>query len=161
MSRGPAPLPERAAGEELPAWISGRAVAPGRPVGLAANSPGRLPCGTTTGSTGATGLARLLFPRTLAPVTDPMSGFFVVRTLAIDPAALRPRGFKILLEVLVRTPRLRVAEVPFEFAERHAGKSKASAREMARYLRQLVALRITTAGRLRLARSSQRLKIAG
>jgi dolichol-phosphate mannosyltransferase len=96
------------------------------------------------GSSGATGLARLLFPRTLAPVTDPMSGFFAVRTAAIDPAALRPQGFKILLEVLVRTPRLRVVEVPFDFAERHAGKSKASCREMARYLRQLVALWVAT-----------------
>lgn len=111
------------------------------------------------GSSGATGLARLLFPRILVPVTDPMSGFFAVRTAAIDPAALRPRGFKILLEVLVRTPQLRVAEVPFEFAERHAGESKASWREMARYLRQLVALRIATAGRARLARPPQRLKI--
>jgi dolichol-phosphate mannosyltransferase len=64
-----------------------------------------------------------------------------------------PGGFKILLEVLVRTPRLQVAEVPFEFAERHAGKSKASAREMARYLRQLVVLRIATADRPGLARS--------
>jgi glycosyltransferase involved in cell wall biosynthesis len=111
------------------------------------------------GSSGATGLARLLFPRTLAPVTDPMSGFFAVRTAAIDPAALRPRGFKILLEVLVRNPRLRVVEVPFEFADRHAGKSKASWREMARYLRQLAALRIATAGGARLARPPQPLKI--
>lgn len=98
----------------------------------------------SVGSSGATGLARLLFPRALAPVTDPMSGFFAVRTSAIDPAALRPRGFKILLEMLIRTPRLRVTEIPFKFAERHAGMSKASWREMVRYLRQLVALRIST-----------------
>jgi hypothetical protein len=71
-----------------------------------------------------------------------------------------PGGLKILLEVLVRTPRLQVAEVPFEFAERHAGKSKASAREMARYLRQLVVLRIATADRPGLARSTQTLKVA-
>jgi dolichol-phosphate mannosyltransferase len=111
------------------------------------------------GSSGATGVARLLFPRILAPVTDPMRGFFAVRTAAIDPATLRPRGFKILLEVLVRTPRIQVAEVPFEFAERYAGRSKASGREMARYLRQLVALRIATADRPGLARSPQALKI--
>jgi dolichol-phosphate mannosyltransferase len=53
-----------------------------------------------------------------------------------------------------------VAEVPFEFAERHAGESKASAREMARYLHQLVALRIATADRPRLARAPQTIKIA-
>jgi hypothetical protein len=109
------------------------------------NSKGLSSRARRLGSSGATGLARLLFPRTLAPVTDPMSGFFAVRTAAIDPAELHPRGFKILLEVLVRTRPLRVVEVPFEFAERCVGKSKASWREMARYLRLLVALRITTA----------------
>jgi dolichol-phosphate mannosyltransferase len=108
------------------------------------------------GSSGATGLVRLLFPRTLAPATDPMSGFFAVRTAAIDPVALRPRGFKILLEVLVRTQPLRVVEVPFEFAQRYVGKSKASWREMARYLRLLVVLRITTARRPRSLRRSRR-----
>lgn len=96
-------------------------------------------------SAGATEMARLLFPRTLCSITDPMSGFFAVRTAAVDPAVLRPRGFKILLEVLARTPRLRVAEVPFTFAERHAGTSKASWREAASYLRQLMALRAATA----------------
>jgi dolichol-phosphate mannosyltransferase len=98
-------------------------------------------------SAGATGVARVLFPRTLARVSDPMSGFFAVRTAAVDPAGLRPRGFKILLELLVRNPRLRVAEVPFTFAERYSGRSKASWREATRYLRQLLALRMAAAGR--------------
>jgi dolichol-phosphate mannosyltransferase len=98
-------------------------------------------------SGGATVAARVLFPRTLADVTDPMSGFFAFRTAAVDPAALRPQGFKILLEVLARTPYLRVTEVPFEFAERYAGQSKASWREAARYLRQLVGLRAATAAK--------------
>jgi dolichol-phosphate mannosyltransferase len=102
----------------------------------------------SVGSSGATRLARLLFPRILAPVTDPMSGFFAVRTAAVNPTALRPLGFKILLEVLIRIPRLQVTEVPFEFAERQAGKSKASWQEMARYLRQLVTLRVATFGRM-------------
>ena len=91
--------------------------------------------------------ARVLFPRALAHVSDPMSGFFAVRTAAVRPGDLRPRGFKILLELLVRTPGLRVAEVPFTFAERHDGQSKASGREAARYLRQLVGLRLAVAGR--------------
>jgi dolichol-phosphate mannosyltransferase len=95
-------------------------------------------------SAGSIMAARLLFPRALAGVTDPMSGFFAVRTAAVDAAALRPKGFKILLEVLIRTPRLRVAELPFAFAERHAGQSKASWREAFRYLRQLIALRAAT-----------------
>jgi dolichol-phosphate mannosyltransferase len=80
--------------------------------------------------------ALTLFPA-LRHVTDPMSGFFLVRRRSLDLDALEPRGFKILLEILVRTPGLRVSEVPFEFGERHAGKTKASLREGVRYLSQL------------------------
>ena len=71
----------------------------------------------------------LLFPTRLWHVTDPMSGCFIVRRDAVDLDRLRPRGFKILLEILVRTPGLRVSEVPLGFGERHAGHTKASARE--------------------------------
>ena len=103
-------------------------------------------------SRGAGAAARVLFPRALAGVSDPMSGFFAVRTAAVRPGDLRPRGFKILLELLVRTPGLRVAEVPFTFAERQHEQSKTSGREGARYLRQLVALRLAAGRAGRLAR---------
>jgi dolichol-phosphate mannosyltransferase len=88
------------------------------------------------------GSATLVFRRRLHHVSDPMSGFFIVRREALDLDALQPNGFKILLEILVRTPGLRVAEVPFEFGTRFAGASKASAREGARYLAQLTRLRL-------------------
>lgn len=81
--------------------------------------------------------ATLLFPTSLWHVTDPMSGCFLVRRDAVDLDSLRPRGFKILLEILVRTPGLAVSEVPVWFGERHAGETKASAREALRYLGQL------------------------
>jgi dolichol-phosphate mannosyltransferase len=86
--------------------------------------------------------ARALFPIRLRAVSDPMSGFFVVRRDAVRLEHLRPRGFKILLELLVRNPGLRVGEVPFEFGARFAGDSKASALEGLRYLRQLASLRL-------------------
>jgi dolichol-phosphate mannosyltransferase len=92
-------------------------------------------------SRASTGAARLLFPRSLGSVTDPMSGFFLVRRSAVALDQLRPRGFKILLEILARSRKLRAAEVPFEFGVRFAGESKASLAEGGRYLRQLVALR--------------------
>jgi putative flippase GtrA len=66
----------------------------------------------------------------------------MVRREAIDLDALRPQGFKILLEILVRNPGLNVGEVPFTFAERHAGDSKASLREGINYLTQLWRLRL-------------------
>jgi glycosyltransferase involved in cell wall biosynthesis len=92
--------------------------------------------------------ARVLFPRRLRSVTDPMSGFFLVRRRAVDTASLQPRGFKILLEILARTARLRVTEVPFSFGERHAGESKASLSEGMAYLGQLAALRFGAMPRL-------------
>jgi glycosyltransferase involved in cell wall biosynthesis len=93
-------------------------------------------------SRGGTALAHVLFPVRLHRVTDPLSGFFLVRRTAVDLDRLRPRGFKILLEILGRTPALRIAEVPFEFGERHAGESKASFREGLRYVAQLCELRV-------------------
>ena len=82
----------------------------------------------------STRAAVMLFPTRLWHVTDPMSGCFMVRRDALDLDRLRPQGFKILLEILVRTPGLRVSEVPLEFGERHAGHTKASPREAMRYL---------------------------
>jgi dolichol-phosphate mannosyltransferase len=85
--------------------------------------------------------AALLFRNRLRKVSDPLSGYFLVRREAVDLDALKPKGFKILLEVLVRTKGLRVSEVPFEFGERFAGETKASVREGMRYFGQLFGLR--------------------
>jgi len=89
-----------------------------------------------------TACARRAFPRRLRGVTDPMSGFFLLRRAALDLETLHPTGFKILLEILVRTPGLRRTEVGYEFATRHAGDSKASVREGMTYLRHLAKLRL-------------------
>ena len=101
------------------------------------------------GSDGATAIAKTLFPSRLSNVTDPLSGFFLVNRTAIPMDHLRPDGFKILLEILVRSPGLSVAEIPFRFGERHSGETKASAREAARYLRLLGTLRATPNARPR------------
>jgi glycosyltransferase involved in cell wall biosynthesis len=95
--------------------------------------------------------AKILFPHRLRDVTDPMSGLFMVRKNAIPLERLRPRGFKILLEILVRSTALRVREVPFQFGKRYAEESKASFREGLSYLAQLGRLRIGE-GALRLVR---------
>ena len=92
-------------------------------------------------STASGTAAHIMFPQQLKQVSDPMSGYFLVRKAALDLNRLQPRGFKILLEILVRTPGLRVAEVGFQFGERFAGESKASLREGARYLSHLWHLR--------------------
>jgi dolichol-phosphate mannosyltransferase len=93
-------------------------------------------------STACGSAARLLFPLRLRGVTDPMSGFFLVRRSTVDPDALRPRGFKILLELLVRSHGLRTSEVGYAFAGRSAGQSKGSVREGLTYATSLGALRL-------------------
>jgi dolichol-phosphate mannosyltransferase len=73
-------------------------------------------------------------------VSDPMSGFFAVRTDAYRAvrSALRPTGFKILLELLACLPQsVRVAEVPMRFGLRRRGQSKLSARVQLQFLSQI------------------------
>lgn len=98
-------------------------------------------------SSWATLAARTLFPRALSQVTDPMSGYFAMRRSAVDATELRPDGFKILLEILVRTRNSPIGEVPFVFGIRHGGTSKASFREGLRYLRLLLRLRMSVSCR--------------
>jgi dolichol-phosphate mannosyltransferase len=105
--------------------------------GADALGPVRALISTTCGSA-----AKLLFPVRLRGVTDPMSGFFLVRRSAVNLDELRPRGFKILLELLVRHGGLRPTEVGFTFADRHAGESKGSLREGLTYLGALGDLRL-------------------
>ncbi|MDC0887348.1 glycosyltransferase family 2 protein [Altererythrobacter sp.] len=60
-------------------------------------------------------------------LTDPMSGFFLMRTNDLRRLApgLSGIGFKVLLDILATAPEpLRVAEVPLNFAPRRAGDSK-------------------------------------
>ena len=87
------------------------------------------------GSRLATALAR-----PLVSCGDPLSGFFAVDR-RILPAAdrLRPGGYKIALELMVRG-RLRVAEVPIDFRDRSTGASKMNLRVLAAYLGQLARL---------------------
>ncbi len=62
-------------------------------------------------------------------VTDPMSGFFVIRREIIARIArkLSPDGFKILADILLSEGRgLKIVETPYVFRQRQAGESKLS-----------------------------------
>jgi dolichol-phosphate mannosyltransferase len=75
---------------------------------------------------------------------DPMSGFFAVRREVYERgrARLRPRGYKILLEILVkcRVPPTKIVEVPFLFKDRRQGHSKLGWRVAAGFVSQHVDL---------------------
>lgn len=66
-------------------------------------------------------------------VKDPLSGYFVVRRECMQTLQLQPEGFKILLEILVKGKIRKATEVPFRFATRQSGKSKADIKVALQY----------------------------
>ncbi len=90
-------------------------------------------------SKGAVFLAHLLLPKT-KQVSDPMSGFFLLRKSVVDGVNLKPSGYKILLEVLAMGQFRNVAEVPYNFRLREKGESKLSTRTQIDYIKHLLSL---------------------
>jgi len=75
--------------------------------------------------------------RGLTPVRDATSGFFLMRRDRARGVTISAGGFKICLELLIRSePRL-VIEVPYVFKGRTVGESKMNLKEATGYLRQL------------------------
>jgi dolichol-phosphate mannosyltransferase len=99
-------------------------------------------------SRGASLVARLLF-REARLSSDPLSGFFLCRRALIDGIEFRPVGFKILLELLVCVPSLRVVDVPVSQAPRVHGASKAELRQGLMYLGHLRSLFMEVPGSAR------------
>lgn len=102
-------------------------------------------------SRGAQVLGLLILPSVLGRVSDPMSGYFMVRRSAIALCTLNPVGYKILLEVIGRGEVREIAEVGYVFQERQGGESKVTWKQYIDYLHHLVRLRLSTGrvGRLR------------
>jgi dolichol-phosphate mannosyltransferase len=86
-------------------------------------------------------LGLTILPEVVGRVSDPMSGYFLVRREAIAGAPLKPLGYKILIEVLARGAVRRVAEVGYVFTERALGASKVTRRQYVEYVRHLWGLR--------------------
>ena len=69
-------------------------------------------------SRGAQLLGLLVLPEIVGQVSDPMSGYFLVRRQAIANRTLRPSGSKILLEVLSQGEVGQIEEAGYVFHER-------------------------------------------
>ncbi|MFW9843613.1 MAG: polyprenol monophosphomannose synthase [Candidatus Thorarchaeota archaeon] len=69
----------------------------------------------------ATRLATLFFR---IKTTDPMSGLMGCKSANLLASGFQSSGFKFLLELLVRNPNLKVADVPIVFHDRVRGSSK-------------------------------------
>jgi dolichol-phosphate mannosyltransferase len=82
--------------------------------------------------------AASLLARGLTDAADPMAGFFAIKTATLSRAAtLRPLGYKIALELIVRCRCRNIVEVPIMFQNRTVGESKLSLAQQWLYLRHL------------------------
>ncbi|MEB3249201.1 MAG: glycosyltransferase [Merismopediaceae bacterium] len=98
-------------------------------------------------SRGAQMLGLLILPEVISRLSDPMSGYFMVKRKAIAGKTLSPVGYKILVEVAARGNIRWIAEVGYVFRERQTGESKVTWKQYGEYLQHLL--------RLRLSRSSK------
>jgi len=82
----------------------------------------------------------ILLARPLTDLKDPMSGCFMLTRPALVEDEVNGRGYKLLLEILVKSHYNRATEVPYIFECRRNGKSKLGAKEYARYSKLLLEL---------------------
>ncbi len=78
---------------------------------------------------------------TRTSVSDPMSGFFLLRQDLFEQLAgrLTGQGFKILLDLILASPRrLNIAEIPYKFRPRAAGESKLDVLVLAQFAGLLI-----------------------
>jgi dolichol-phosphate mannosyltransferase len=98
-------------------------------------------------SRGAQILGLIILPEAVGRVTDPMSGYFLVRRESIANKVLSPLGYKILVEVVGRGDIAKITEVGYEFQERQSGDSKVTAKQYVEYIRHLLRLRLSRSKR--------------
>ncbi|MCU0532812.1 MAG: glycosyltransferase family 2 protein [Hydrococcus sp. Prado102] len=94
-------------------------------------------------SRGAQMLGLIILPEVIGRLSDPMSGYFMVRRSAMIGASLSPVGYKILIEVAARGKIRWIAEAGYVFREREAGESKVTWKQYIEYIQHLLRLRFS------------------
>lgn len=94
-------------------------------------------------SRGAQMLGLLILPEVMGRLSDPMSGYFMVRRGAIAQQIMSPLGYKILIEVAARGRIRWIGEVGYVFRERETGESKVTWKQYVEYLQHLIRLRFS------------------
>ena len=92
-------------------------------------------------SRGAQTVGLVILPGVVGRVSDPMSGYFMLRRSCIAGKTMNPAGYKILIEVLGRGDIRWIGEVGYVFQERQEGESKVTSKQYIEYLRHLLILR--------------------
>lgn len=88
-------------------------------------------------------LALIILPEVVSRISDPLSGYFLIRRRCLLGKTLNPLGYKILVEVLARGKIRWIGEVGYVFRERQEGKSKVTFKEYVDYIRHLARLRLS------------------
>ncbi len=94
-------------------------------------------------SRGAQMLGLIILPEVIGRLSDPMSGYFMVRRRRIVGKTLSPVGYKILIEVVARGKIDWIAEAGYVFRERQAGSSKVTWKQYIEYIQHLLKLRLS------------------
>ena len=92
-------------------------------------------------SRGAQMLGLAILPEVVGRLSDPMSGYFIVRRDVIAGKSLSPVGYKILIEIVARGRIRWIGEVGYIFRERLAGASKVTRKQYFEYIQHLLRLR--------------------
>ena len=71
---------------------------------------------------------------------DPMSGFFAFRKNLIKGLSFDAIGYKILLELLVKTKGVKIQEIPYTFQDRKFGSSKLDSSTVIDYIKSVFRL---------------------
>ncbi len=69
--------------------------------------------------------------------SDPLSGFFAFKRKILEGIKLDAVGYKMLLEILVKTKGAKVKEIPYTFTDRTRGSSKLDSSTMFDYVRSV------------------------
>jgi len=89
-------------------------------------------------SKAATFISKSVFK--LNNITDPMSGFFIIKRDTLKNIKFNTSGYKILLEILVKSKNIKSKEIPYTFINRKNGSSKLSHKVVIDFFKAIIIL---------------------
>jgi dolichol-phosphate mannosyltransferase len=89
-------------------------------------------------SKAATFISKSVFK--LNNITDPMSGFFIIKRDILKNIKFNTSGYKILLEILVKSKNIKSKEIPYTFINRKNGSSKLSHKVIIDFFKAVIIL---------------------
>ena len=91
----------------------------------------------------------IYFAKMITDISDPVSGFFALKSSVIEKVKLNSKGCKILLEIIARGNYSKIIEIPYIFRNRKKGKSKLAINTIFQYLLDISGLILAKNSRFR------------